>query len=311
MPKKNQLGVINLQGIFSAAAEDLLAQVGKGHILLRTHNIREAGAPLESAVRDLFSRLLPSGFRVRHGYLYDTTSTCTPQIDLIISAADRSQVMLEAPDGGTYSAVTDAYAVAEIKSSTTGLKSHLAQFANQVAKAREMRQAVRGWEQRRIPDLIPFMIVGSTVRMSMTTLRNHWAAHPNDRPDYILLLDQGRIVMPWNMDLAEIGMQPPAEPHLAPDGLDIGIFELGETPEARRGNALLWLYYAVLHRLRASQALELEQALRWMAPDNDSWLAAPKKTAEALSSVADPFAAAMTRSFQLKLVKQIQGKKTR
>ena len=94
MPKKDDAGFINLPGIFAAEAEGLLAQVGAGRILLDTHNIRDAGAPLEGAVRDLFSRLLPSGFRVRHGYLYDTASTCTPQIDLIISAADRSQVML-------------------------------------------------------------------------------------------------------------------------------------------------------------------------------------------------------------------------
>jgi hypothetical protein len=35
-------------------------------------------------------------------------------------------------------------------------------------------------------------------------------------PDYLLLLDHGCIVMPWNMDMAEIGMHAEAKSHLAP-----------------------------------------------------------------------------------------------
>lgn len=304
-------GLINLPGIFAAAAHELLGMVDRGRILLDTHNIRDAGAPLEGAFRGFLSSLLPTGFLVRHGYLYDTSSACTPQIDLIIAAADRAQVMLQAPDGATYSAVTDAYALAEIKSSAVGLKGHLQQFAAQIAETQRMRRNLQALNPVRLPELITFMIIGKSDALRNGTLRNYWAACPDERPDYILLVDRGQIIMPWSSSLAEFGMVAEPTPQIRPSGEDIGIFQLGDGPEARCGNALLWLYYALLQRLRKSQALELETALREIAPDTDHWSVAPKRAAERLSSAADPFAVAMTRNFKLELVDVIKAKAVR
>ncbi|NSZ66563.1 hypothetical protein G6L16_026725 (plasmid) [Agrobacterium tumefaciens] len=89
MADENTQGAIDLRGFFQAKAQELLASVEQGKILHATHNIREAGGPLESVVRQTFSGLLPSSFSIGHGYLFDTASNCTPQIDLLISPAQQ------------------------------------------------------------------------------------------------------------------------------------------------------------------------------------------------------------------------------
>ena len=57
MSKDKTAGQISLPGIFSAAAQELLTSIQRGRILHKTHNIRDAGAPLEASFRDLVAAL--------------------------------------------------------------------------------------------------------------------------------------------------------------------------------------------------------------------------------------------------------------
>lgn len=307
MSKDKTAGQISLPGIFSAAAQELLTSIQRGRILHKTHNIRDAGAPLEASFRELFAALLPSGFLVRHGFLYDTTSNCTPQLDIIIAAADRSQVMLKAPDGATYSAVTDAYAVGEIKSSADALKKHLTQFAVQVGQIQDMRRTVTEWSLFSAPELIGFMVIGDSSKLRHVDLAHHWAMHPDGKPSYILLLDKGLIVTPYSIDLAEIGMVGDATPVMRPTGPDVAIWSADGEEADRPGLALLWLYYAIIHQLRHSQAHEFGMALRELENLSEIELGVSERIAAQLSNTADPFAAAMVRGFNLVLVKAFEA----
>lgn len=94
-------GVINLAGVYEAIAQRLIVALAEGRILHKTKNIADSGQPLEIEFRKFLDGRLPDPFFVHHGYLYDTESDCTPQIDVIISDKEQSTTTLQT-EGGCY-----------------------------------------------------------------------------------------------------------------------------------------------------------------------------------------------------------------
>ena len=302
MAKKGTKGEINLQGIFSAISGEFLAAVEQGRILHASHNIRDAGAPLETVVREAFSKLLPSSFSLNHGYLFDTNSVCTPQIDLIISSSQKSQVMLRAPDGATYSPFSDAYAIGEIKASVGDTTKHLKQVSKQIKSVLEMRRSLYQGpsHSHRPPNLISFLIFGDSNGVKLEKIAKQWQEDSDGFPDYVFLLDQGEIIIKPNGLFDFFGdSDPKVSPSEQIAGNELTGWTAGSTDEERRGNALLWLFYAVLDRLRRCEGHGAAHALSKIVQDEERLGYGAKQAADIMSQSADPFAAAMVRSISL------------
>lgn len=301
MSEERKPGEISLSGIFAAAADDLLAAVAQGRILHKSRNIRDSGAPLEAAVRAFFSRLLPQSFSVSHGYLFDTQSKCTPQIDLIISPTPRSHAMLRAPEGATYSPFTDVYAIGEVKASARGMSGHLDQFGTQIRSVTNMWRALAA-HGGHLPELTTFIITGESEDVKDSDITDYWKANSDIFPNYIVMLSCGEIVMSTSGLFALFDdSDDEVTPIHQPAGNRLAAFAAGTDLAEKRGNALLWLFYAILHRLRLSEARELRHALSEVAANEEaSWHSGARKAADMLSRAADPFSAAMIRNVKLK-----------
>ncbi len=302
-------GLINLPGIFAAAADDLLAAVTQGRILYNTQNIRDSGAPLEAALRALFARLLPSPFVVQHGYLFDTQSHCTPQIDLIIADAARSQVMLTAPEGATYAPFTDAYAIIEIKTSADHIGEHLDQIGAQIDAIERMQRDLRTQGNITFPSLISALVLGKSDGLKEYEIVERWTARAAPFPTFVFLLDRGQIILPEDDFSSLLGMGDEVSPVQRPAGAHLAFHEKGADDREKRGNALLWLFYAVQHRLRESQTHNLTRALNELSTPSENLMDWRKagQAAQMLADASAPFAAAMMRDFNLKPVRALNA----
>lgn len=304
-------GELNLLGIFQALATEFLAAVEQGRILHATQNIRESGGPLESAVRRTLSDLLPLTYSIGHGYLFDTQSKCTPQIDLIISRAQRRHSMLETSEGATYSPCSEAYAIGEIKASAAGMRSHLAQLGDRIASVEKMRQSLKeptGW---RFPELISFLIVGEAGQLKASAVISQYKNNPDSFPDFILLVGSGEIIRkPTGLPSFFDDLSQEIGPTQRPDGDRPVAFASGETLRERQGNALLWFFYALLNSLRRAEAHDMGLIYAKLAHDDDPWNDKAKQAADIASQSADPFALAMMRSIRLKTTGTLSEKNT-
>lgn len=272
-----------------------------GRILHGTKNLREAGAPFEAAVRRFFARFLPAPFVVDAGYLFDTASNCTPQIDMFIADAGRLQIMLRSPEGAAYAPFTDAYALTEVKNGGVGIGRSIEQLSARLRRVSAMRQSLA--HATTFPGLCSALIVGNADGVDESEIIDRWETSDDHFPTFILLLSKGELIMPDDFFSGLFG--PEGEIHTShqPIGQHLAAYALGEDGETKRGNALMFLFYSILHRLRACQAHEIERAFNHMhIPDvtNDE---GPKRAARHLSSVASPFAAAMLRDFRLRRVR--------
>lgn len=308
MAKKGEKGSINLQGIFESITKEFMAAVEKGRILHASHNIRDSGAPLEASVREAFSKLLPSSFSIRHGFLFDTNSDCTPQIDIIISSSQRSHVMLRTPDGATYSPFSDAYAIGEIKASSSKAVDSLEQFSKQVQSLERMRRTLfngRGFSHRS-HDLISFLIFGDDSNLDLKKVADQWKRDPSGFPEYILLLKSGEIIIkPDGYMILFEELDRTVSPMQKPAGNELATWAAGKTIGEKRGNALLWFFYAILYGLRRCEAHDIASALAKIEQHEATVANNAKEAADIISRAADPFALAMTRSINLSKIKNL------
>lgn len=311
MASEAEHGEINLRGIFQALARELLGAVEQGRILHATQNIRESGGPFESAVRKILSGRLPQTFSITHGYLFDTASKCTPQIDLIVSRAQRRHSMLETPEGATYSPCSEAYAIGEIKASASNMLGHLVQLRDRIASVERMRESLFEPMRWRFPDLTSFLIVGDASELNASVVVSQYQGSPHNFPDFILLVSSGEIIrkptgLPSFFDdfSQEIG------PTQRPDGDRPVAFASGESLQERQGNALLWFFYALLNCLRRTEAHDIAAAYAKLAHHDDPWNSNAQQAADIASQAADPFAMAMMRSIKLKSTETLSEKNT-
>lgn len=209
-------------------AKEFLAAVEQGKILHATHNIRESGSPLEDRVRQAFSSLMPPTFSVGHGYLFDPTSKCTPQMDLIISPSQRSHSMLSTVEGATYSPFSEAYAIGEIKASAGGIRDHLKQLAKRMADVNTMRRSLYELTQYRFPDLISLLIIGDCKDLKLPIVSERWDADPDNFPDFILLVSRGELVLkPTGQAALFFAEDSELGPTQRPDGPDLHTWAAG------------------------------------------------------------------------------------
>lgn len=300
MADEKAQGTINLRGVFQAKAQEMLASVEQGKILHATHNIRESGGPLENVVRHTFSALMPLTFSIGHGYLFDIESNCTPQIDLIIFPAQRSHSILKTPEGATYSPFSEAYAIGEIKASASNIRGHLEQMGKRIAALTAMRETLYEPTKYRFPDLTSFLIVGDCNDLDASMIISQFDSDPDNFPDFILLASKGEIVLkPTGQIPLFDDLDSEIDPTQRPDGTRPTAWASESPKQQQQGDALLWMFYALLDRLRRCEAHDIVTAFSKLAQNDEIWDTSARQAADIVSRAADPFAAAMVRSIKL------------
>jgi hypothetical protein len=306
MAKSNELGQISLTGIFAAVANEMMGAVVRGQMLHRTKNIRDSGAPFESAVREQLSALLPRAFSVHHGYLFDADGACTPQLDAFLCSTVRAQAIFAAPEGAVYTPFSDAWAIGEIKASSASMAGHLTQVSDRICAVKQMRRELQKVGAS-FPELTSFLIVGDCQTQSDKVIAEHWATRSHDFPDFIVLLGTGELILPpsshahlFEYDTNEIS---PIDLR----GPTISVLSSGDDAlDIRMGKVLSWFFFALLDRLRIAESHDLKIAWSAISSDDDTRDSTiSDKVAGLLSKAADPFSLAVIRKMKLNCIRNL------
>lgn len=247
--KVKKPGHINMVRLFQAEALDLFGAVERGRLLHGTHNRRDSGAPLEVRWREFLQARLPFQFHVTHGYLFDSQSNCTPQIDtMILNSADCHQLMTST-EGSAYAPFTSALAIMEIKNSAYDVSSSLDQLAGVAKSIQNMKttlRARRGGNGNTLPETISVMLFADSKNAKLEEFREWYGKHIDAVPTYTVLLDRGAIILKrsllyelsdWDEHVDFNETRNGAIPYLCmPEVIDDNL----------AGRALLWLYFAIV-----------------------------------------------------------------
>jgi hypothetical protein len=249
VPRGKKVGAIDLVRLFEAEAVALMNAVERGELLHGTFNIRDSGAPLEQEFRNFLSRKLPSQFRVLTGYLFDTSSKCTPQIDATILGASECHEVMQSGEGASYVPFTSALAIFEIKNSTYSAKDSLNQLAKITKSINEMRKQV-DWKGKPPSPLLSVMLFAKTDGCKVEDFRD-WYQENEDGPTYVVLLDRGIIITHQTLlaQFLEYDDKNRIEynDHEVPG--ELRICSPGAGKDYQKGRILLWLYYTIVSYL--------------------------------------------------------------
>lgn len=241
----DQAGVLNLTGVFEALAARLLVAVDEGRILHATKNILDSGAPLEQEFRAFLSSRLPAPFRVRHGYIYDVESRCSPQIDVIITDAEQEIAMFGTGEDAQYVPFTATYVIGEIKGSATAIDSHLIQLGTRIDAFWGMNSRLRQEhsDARSDGSLFSFLLVGDAAEADYKKILAHHQDRTRPAPGCVVLLNTEEVISRaddlWDGQFLSFSQYGP----------DLWIYEPA-TDSHGRGNVLLWLFYQIVHHLQ-------------------------------------------------------------
>ncbi len=249
---RKEAGVIDLPGLFEAAAQELILSAEQGRILHRTRNIRDSGAPLEARFRTFLGPRLPTPFRVIQGYLFDAEAICTPQIDTLIIDGSESHELMTSSEGAAYVPFTSAHFIGEIKNSGDSSENHLKQISKIVQAIADMRR--RQVERRTTSNgpiyhqPLSFLLLANTQNAKIDDFKL-WFNENAIGPTYTILLDRGLVIASQSEVVHG--------PHLSfYDHRNFGpwfIFEPGTPGEYRVGRSVLWLYFSIVAHLNLVQ----------------------------------------------------------
>jgi hypothetical protein len=258
--KKFKPGSIDLPALFEAIWEELRVSVTQGRLLHRTKNIREAGLPFEQEFRRYLSSRLAAPFRVFNGYLFDPSSVCTPQIDAIVVDERGAHEMMRSPEGATYVPYPCGRAFFEIKNAVKGLSGHLAQVdaigsALTTMRSRAERYGVSGQSRTKRP--LSVLVVGDSASARLPTFKKLYTDGLHD-PQLTVLLDRGLVIARRGNDLSDFIVFENEGPGVLRFSLtgENGPWAIWKprSEEFRRGQVLLWLYFAMIARLNSAES---------------------------------------------------------
>ena len=248
MASSPEPGVIDLPGIFEATVLELLSAVEQGRILHRTKNIRDSGHPFEERLRQVFREHLPIVYGVKHGYLFDADSKCTPQIDAVVLDEAEAHEAIRTSEGASYVPFPCARVVAEVKNSARGALQHLEQ-AHLVGRAirdmevRSLSERPQGGPVVHTP--LRLLIIGDSREARIEDFKAWFADSSKMHPHFTLFLDRGVVISikPAFPETEKLGFYDHRHPgHWA-------LFGPPKDSGYSRGLALLWLYYMVVAHL--------------------------------------------------------------
>lgn len=136
-----KIAALHLRELFELDAIDLVSARRKGQVIHDTHDISQAGISLESVLRAILQRRLPSGYHVGHGHVVDKTLTSCGQFDAIISDAHANPFLLQTEGGSEYVPVEAVYAVGEIKTKYDRSKKPFDKFSEHLREIQSLERA--------------------------------------------------------------------------------------------------------------------------------------------------------------------------
>ena len=109
-------------------------------MLTHSTDIKAAGNHVEQAVRDYFSRMLASRYRVTAGHLIDSEGRTSPQIDIIIADNSNLPSLLTTADGTEYIPIKSVYAIGEVKTTYYQSKQYFRRYHEVLSEIAEMNR---------------------------------------------------------------------------------------------------------------------------------------------------------------------------
>lgn len=193
--------------------------------------------------------------------------------------------MLRTPEGASYSPFSEAYAIAEIQASASNMRGHLEPMGKRIAALTAMRQSLFEPTRYRFPELTSFLIVGDCNDLDASSIVSLFESDPDTFPDLILLVDKGEIVSKPTgreslFDDLDFEIGPPQQP----DGTRPTAWAAGNSKREKQGNALLWLFYALLDRLRRCEAHDIVAAFPKLGQNDEIWSTSARQAADTVSS---------------------------
>lgn len=278
-------GSIDIVGLFEAEAQRLLGALEHGRLLHRTKNIRDSGAPFETALRAFFEDRVPTPFEVMHGYLFDIESNCTPQIDAMIVHSHERHELMVSPEGAGYVPFTSARVIFEFKNSANNIEKHLDQIAKISESVRQMASGIRqrgGRNGEFLHDPMTVLIVGDSTGLNPHDLKGYTRVN---LPTYTLLLDRGVIIASrsaiselMEFDAGTTGAVGFYE-HRGASQPTACICE-GTSPQ---GKGLLWIYFALMAFVNLTEG----NRSNFLSFTNDAMLAYPLRPIASLENLSD------------------------
>jgi hypothetical protein len=131
---------LNLPAQFDTKAKKMLIAVDQGRLAHKARNIKASGAPLEEAVRVLFSDSLPSNIKVASGYFYSASSRCSGEVDVLIYESEEAFRLDPSPQEQHYIPYTSVSAIGQIKNSARELSNAIKQVQESLKMWGEMRR---------------------------------------------------------------------------------------------------------------------------------------------------------------------------
>jgi uncharacterized protein DUF6602 len=250
-----QPGKLDIVGLFQAEANSLVDAVSRGQLLHKTKNIRDSGAPLERKLRAVLADRLPAQVELKHGYLFDVESKCTPQIDAMLLAASDNHPIMSAESEGIYAPFTSARAFLEIKSSFGDLTKQLNQTKAIISRIRSMREEMKKRQSqvladRKIPRVISILFFVNSMDAKVSDFTAWLESNQlTDFPTYTVLLDKGRILARRNRanQLFEFDESAGIDFEDYRNAGDLCLCRPNKMDQYAPGRTLAWIYFMLLH----------------------------------------------------------------
>jgi len=120
---KKTFSTLDLEQAFQEDAAEIIAARSKARIAHQTKSISAAGRIVETAVRTVLRRRLPSKYHVGEGYIVDKNLVASPQCDVILSDDAQFPVLFQDHHGSEWVTYESVYAIGEVKSGYHPVKS--------------------------------------------------------------------------------------------------------------------------------------------------------------------------------------------
>jgi uncharacterized protein DUF6602 len=117
-------------------AAGLIAARTKAVLIHNVKNISAAGGVVETTVREVLRKRLPSKYYVGQGHIVSPTLKTSPQFDVIVANSDSSPVLFQDDNGTEWFPFEGVYAIGEVKSSYDKRKKPIEAFSENIRRTK-------------------------------------------------------------------------------------------------------------------------------------------------------------------------------
>lgn len=131
---KKELAKLELQKFLLSDAAEIVAARTKAILIHHTKDINAAGDEIEIAVRNVLERKLPNNYYIGQGHIVDENLTTSPQLDIILSDAEKITSLFKSQNKTEYFTYESVYGFGEIKSTYYKSSNYIQSFVETTEK---------------------------------------------------------------------------------------------------------------------------------------------------------------------------------